>query len=96
MFDELVLYLSAAVEIQMEVDGCGLDVVMSQAVSDICQGVAAQQHIHRTGMTKAMDRVDMLESFGGESPGEVFPTDPVDAVACEWFSPLVDKKIMSI
>ena len=40
MFDELVLYVPAAVEIQMEVDGCGLDVVMSQAVSDICQGVA--------------------------------------------------------
>ena len=40
MFDELVLYLSAAAEIQMEIDGCGLDVVMSQAVSDICQGVA--------------------------------------------------------
>ena len=60
MFDELVLYLSAAVEIQMEVDGCRLDVVMSQAVSDICQGVVAQQHINRTGVTKAMDRVDML------------------------------------
>ena len=60
MFDELVLYLPAAVEIQMEVDGCGLDAVMSQAVSDICQGVATQKHINRTGMTKAMDRVDML------------------------------------
>lgn len=96
MFDELVLYLPAAVEIQMEVDGCGLDVVMSQAVSDICQGVAAQQHIHRTGVTKAMDRVDMLESFGRERPGEVFLTDPIDAVSGEWFSPLVDKKIMSI
>ena len=43
-----------------------------------------------------MDRVDMLQSFGGESPGEVFLTDPVDAVAGEWFSPLVDKEIMSI
>ena len=40
MFDELVLYLSAAVEVQMEIDGCGLDVVMAQEVSDICQGVA--------------------------------------------------------
>ena len=60
MFDELVLYLSAAVEIQMEVDGCGLDVVMAQAVSDICQGVATQEHFNCTGVTKAMDRVDML------------------------------------
>jgi ATP-dependent protease ClpP protease subunit len=60
MFDELVLYLPAAVEIQMEINSCGLDVVMSQAVSDICQGVTPQQHINRTGMAKAMDRVDML------------------------------------
>ena len=60
MFDELVLYLSSAVEIQMEIDGCGLDVVVSQAVSDICYGVAAQEHINCTGMAEAMDRVDML------------------------------------
>ena len=60
MFDELVLYLPAVGKIQMEIDGCGLDVIMSQAVSDICQGVATQEQINRTGVTKTMDRVDML------------------------------------
>lgn len=41
MLDELFLHLSARGEIQMEVDGCGLDVVMAQVISDICEAVAA-------------------------------------------------------
>ena len=63
MFDELVLYLPAAVEIQMEIDGCGLDVVMPEAVFDIRDGLPAAEHSCCTGVSEAMSRTDMLKSF---------------------------------
>ena len=38
---ELLLHFPANSEIEMEVDGCGLDVVMAEVVFDICKRLAA-------------------------------------------------------
>jgi len=61
VFDKFFLYLSAAVEIQMKVDGCRLDVVMAQVVSNICERVAAQEHVDRPGMAEAVDGIDRFK-----------------------------------
>jgi hypothetical protein len=44
--DEAPLNVPSAVEIQMQIYGGGLDVVMSQVVLDVCDGIAAIEHIH--------------------------------------------------
>jgi len=96
VFDKLFLYLSAAVEIQMEVDGCGLDVFMAQVVSDICEAMAAQEHVDRPGVAEAVNGINRFEAFWRQSPGEVFGADSIDAVAGEPFPTLVDKEAIFI
>jgi len=44
--DEVPLNVPSAVEIQMQISGGGLDVVMSQVVLDVRYGIAAVEHIH--------------------------------------------------
>ena len=46
MSDEASLNVPSAVEIQMEINGGGLDIVMSQVVLDVRDGIAAIEHIH--------------------------------------------------
>ena len=41
VLNELPLYLPASSEIEMEIDGCGLDVIMAKVVFDICKRLAA-------------------------------------------------------
>ena len=41
MLNELFLHLPASGEIDMEINGCGLDVVMAEVVFDICKRLAA-------------------------------------------------------
>ena len=69
MFEKLFLYLPAAVEIQMKVDGCRLDVVMAQVISDISERAAAQEHVDRAGMAEAVDGINGFEAFWRQSPG---------------------------
>ena len=96
MFDKLFLYLSAAVEIQMEVDGCGLDVFMAQVVSDICERVATQEHVDRPGVAEAVNGINRFEAFWRQSPGKVFGADSIDAVSGKLFSALIDKEAIFI
>ena len=92
MFDELFLYLSAGIEIQLKVDGCGLDVVMAQVVSDVCEAMAAQEHVDRPRVAEAVNGIYRLKAFWRQSPGEVFAADAIDAVTGELFPALVDKR----
>ena len=96
MFDKFFLYLFAAVEIQMKIDGCGLDVVMAQVVSDICEAMAAQEHVDRPRVAEAVNGIYRFKAFWRQSPGEVFAADAIDAVAGEFFPALVDKEAIFI
>ena len=96
MLDELFLHLSARGEIQMEVDGCGLDVVMAQVISDICEAMAAQEHVDRPRVAEAVNGIYRFKAFWRQSPGEVFAADAIDAVAGELFFSLVDKEAIFI
>ena len=55
MLNELLLHFPASSEIEMEVDGCGLDVVMAKVVFDVCERLAAQEHIDSPGVTEAVN-----------------------------------------
>ena len=63
MSDELSLYVSTSIEIEMEVDACGLKIVVSQAILDICEWFTSIEQIHGSGMPEAVDRVDDLQTF---------------------------------
>jgi len=62
--DKLFLHLFSAAQIQLQINRCGLDVVMAEAVFDICDGLSAAEHSYGAGVSEAMRRVDMLKSFG--------------------------------
>ena len=55
VLNELLLHFPASSEIEMEVDGCGLDVVMAEVVFDIRKRLAAQEHIDSPGVTEAVN-----------------------------------------
>ena len=86
MFDKLFLYLSAAVQIQMKVDGCGLDVVMAQVVSDVCEAMAAQEHVDRPpGQSVGNMRVDPV----------VIPSRPLTThtLTCLWVAEWISRAL---
>ncbi len=92
MPDESFLDVALSVEIQIQVNGGGLDVVMAQAILDICYGLTLIEEIYCPGMTKTMDRIDVFEAFRGEGLFEILPADAVDSMASEFSSPLIDKE----
>jgi len=65
----------------MKVGGCGFQILMAEAVSDIRDCVAGYQHVDRAGMAEAVDGIEMLQLFWGKNSFEVFLADSVDAVA---------------
>ena len=46
MPDETPLDVPSSVEIQMQIYGGGLDIIMSQVVLDVSDGIAAIEHIN--------------------------------------------------
>ena len=46
-----------SVEVQMQIDGGGLDIVMAQMVLDVRDGMATVVHVNCPGVAKAMDRM---------------------------------------
>jgi len=92
MLDESFLDVALAVEIQMQINGGGLDVVMAQAVLDICYDLTLIEEIYCSGMTKTMDWIDVFEAFRGEGFFEILPADAVYAMSGEFLPPLVDKE----
>jgi len=43
-----------------------------------------------------VNRVDIFQALGGQSHGEIFFADPIDAMSGEFFSPLVDKDVVLV
>ena len=80
----------------MQVDGRGLDVVMPQVILNMGDGVSPIEHIHSPGVTKAVDRVNRFETFRRKGHGEIFFTNAINAMACQLFTALIDKKAMVI
>ena len=76
----------------MQVGHGGLEVVMAQAIFDIGCREASSEHIDRTGVAKAVNGIDRLKALRGQSHGEVFSAEPIDAVAGEFLTALIDKE----
>ncbi len=84
--------MAPSVEVQMQINLGGLDTVMAQVVLNIRDGMAAVEHVYCTTVTKAMDRIDVFETFGRKCLFEILFADPVDAMTGERFPSLVDKE----
>jgi len=84
--DESFLDVALSVEIQIQVNGGGLDVVMAQAILDICYGLTLIEEIYCPGMTKTVDRIDVFKPLGRKGLFEILPADAVDAMASEFLS----------
>ena len=80
----------------MQVHHSRLEVIMAQAVFDIGDRVTPCKHIDRTGMAKAVHRIDGLETFRRQGHREVFSTKTIDPKASEFLSPLIDKEALLI
>jgi len=48
------------VQVQMKINGSGLDVVMTQVVLDVRDGMAAIEHVQSPAVAKTMDGMDIL------------------------------------
>ena len=88
MPDEPLLDVPPAVEIQMKINGSGLDIVMAQMVLDVRYGVTIVKHIHSSRVTEAMNGVDIVEALWGKGLFEILPADAVNAMAGEFLPPL--------
>ena len=60
MPDKLSLYISASVEIQLEIGGGWLDIFMTKMILDIGDGGAAVEHVDGAWMPETVYRVDIL------------------------------------
>jgi hypothetical protein len=49
------------------------------------------EEIHSAGMSETMDGAEVLESFWWKGLCEIFFTDPIYSVACEFLPALIDK-----
>ncbi len=92
--DEAFLDVSSESQIQIEVRHRGLDVIVSQAVFDVGCRVSPGEHVHGTGVAKAVHGMDDLEAFRRQGYREVFSTEPIDAVAGEFLTALIDKEAL--
>jgi len=89
--------VAPSVEIQMQINHGGLDVVMPQMVLDVRDGMPTVKHIYCPAVTKAVDRIDVFEAFGRKSFFEILFADPVDTMTgerCELWSSLVFERII--
>ena len=86
-----LLDMTPFVQVQMKINGGGLDVVMAQVVLNVRNVMAAIEHIHCPAVTKAVHRIDMLEPLGRKGLLEILFADTVNTMSGELFSPLIDK-----
>ena len=91
MSDKLLLNVAFAIQVQMEVYGSGLDVVMPQVVFNIRDGMAGIEHVHSAGMTETVNRINCLETFGGKGHGKIFFTYSIDPMPSQLSPSLVDE-----
>jgi len=92
MSDKSLLDMAPSVEVQMQINVGGLDIVMAQMVLDVRDGMATIVHVNCPAVTKAMDRIDVFETFRRKGLFEILFADAVNAMAGQFFTALVDKK----
>ena len=92
IFHKLSLYVAFPIEIELKIEHGGLDIVMAQVIFDISDGFTLIEHIECTGMTEAMNEVEVFEAFGGKCFREILFADMIDTVSGEFFTPLIDKE----
>lgn len=69
---------------------------MAQAIFDVRCGLTPGEHIHGTGVAKAVHGMDRSETFGWQGHGEIFSAEPIDAVSGELLTTLIDKEALLI
>ena len=84
--------MSPSVEVQMQINFGGLDIVMSQMVLDVGDGMATIVHVNGSAVTKAMGRIDVFEALWRKGLFEILFTYTVYAMTGEFLSPLIDKE----
>ena len=60
MSDKPPLDVAPSIQIQMQINCGGLDVVMTQVVLNVRDGMAAIEHVQSPAVTKTMDGIDIL------------------------------------
>ena len=75
----------------MQINFGGLDIVMSQMVPDVGDGMATIVHVNGSAVTKAMGRIDVFEAFGRKGLFEILPANTVNAMTGERPASLIDK-----
>ena len=67
---------------------------MAQAIFDVRCGLTPGEHIHGTGVAKAVHGIDGSETFRGQGHGEIFSAEAIDAVAGEFLTALIDEEAL--
>ena len=96
MLDKASLYMPSAVDVEMEINHGGLDVIMSQTVFYLGDVPAPVEQINGPRMTERMNRVDVDETLMGKSFGEILSAGAVYAVPGKFLSPLTDEDPMAV
>ena len=92
MPDKPLLDVPPSIEIQVQIDGGGLDTFMSQMILDIRDGMAAVKHVNCPGVAETVNGMDIFQPFGRKGLFEILPAYAVDAMTGKLLSPLVDKE----
>jgi hypothetical protein len=92
--DDLFLDVSFVSQIHVQVGHGGLEIVMAQSVFDIGCRKTSGEHVDRTGVPQAVNGINRSETFRRQGSGEVFSTEPIDAVAGEFLTALIDKEAL--
>jgi hypothetical protein len=88
--------MTSVVEIEMEVGHGGVYIIMPKAVLDLGYVFSSVKEIDSPGVPEGVNGVDVFEAFRWQCYGEILFTDPIDPMAGEWFSTLIDKDALVI
>jgi len=69
---------------------------MAQAIFDVRCGLTPGEHIHGTGVAKAVHGMDRSKALRRQGHGEIFSTEAIDSVAGEFLTTLIDKEALLI
>ena len=76
----------------MQINFGGLDIVMSQMVLDVGDGMATVVHVNGPAVAKAMDGIDVFKPLWRKGLFEILFADTINAMTGEFLSPLIDKE----
>ena len=80
-------------QIHLQIHHGGLHILMAQAIFNIRDGFSLSKHSNGAGVSEAVSRVNEIQPFGTERPGEILFAEAIDAVASKGCATLVDKQM---